>query len=585
MSEQKIPIPAMLYNAAVGGHVTNSQQIIDENLNKEQVELNKGILEEKEYTSGSNNGMGRVVLRKNLVNGVNTLTQNMINKSNTIYIIQYDFTLGENITVPANCVLLFEGGSISGEHTITGQNTGIEAGLVKIFNTDVTLAGTWNITEAYPEWIGATNDINTDSYNAIQKCIDAFDIVVLSAMYKSNSTISIKTGDKIIGKSTYTVGIKFDDSVNIGITQKSSSTLRACILKDFQIHKDTKTSNSSGILFSSASETSIENVSVVRFTYGFDLNSFYICTISRCNFVACDYGIYFGRNGGNSTSCTIDSCYAMQCDVGYELKKLVYSTLNSCACDYCRIAYDFWHSAVNLDGCGCEAISERVLCLDTHDDGNFNHNRVKVNNFIIINCTSTVSPIKIDGLTRWYFDRNTVELNLIIVVGYSDSVTKNQYLIEYGGDTQLYLNNIVGLYDQELFNTNYDDVRAQNIYVNGIRKMVWSRLIDGHTVISGVGDRVLVYTNDSNGEYWIMAVWNGTQWKDERGFTPNSHKGRTVNRPHGKADTAAGYLAVLETTDIGFDWFDIDLNKPVYAISIDSSTGVVTWVDATGTTV
>ena len=29
MSEQKIPIPAMLYNAAVGGHVTNSQQIID----------------------------------------------------------------------------------------------------------------------------------------------------------------------------------------------------------------------------------------------------------------------------------------------------------------------------------------------------------------------------------------------------------------------------------------------------------------------------------------------------------------------------------------------------------------------------
>ncbi len=35
MSEHKIPIPSMIYNAAVGGHVTNSQQIIDENLNRE----------------------------------------------------------------------------------------------------------------------------------------------------------------------------------------------------------------------------------------------------------------------------------------------------------------------------------------------------------------------------------------------------------------------------------------------------------------------------------------------------------------------------------------------------------------------
>ena len=75
MSEHKIPIPSMIYNAAVGGHVTNSQQIIDEALNKEQSilnveqqELNKGILEEKEYISNSYNGMGRVVLRKNLVN-------------------------------------------------------------------------------------------------------------------------------------------------------------------------------------------------------------------------------------------------------------------------------------------------------------------------------------------------------------------------------------------------------------------------------------------------------------------------------------------------------------------------------------
>ena len=41
MSEHKIPIPSMIYNAAVGGHVTNSQQIIDENLNREQNDINQ----------------------------------------------------------------------------------------------------------------------------------------------------------------------------------------------------------------------------------------------------------------------------------------------------------------------------------------------------------------------------------------------------------------------------------------------------------------------------------------------------------------------------------------------------------------
>lgn len=43
MSEHKEPIPSMIYNAAVGGHVTNSQQIIDENENKEQSQINAEV--------------------------------------------------------------------------------------------------------------------------------------------------------------------------------------------------------------------------------------------------------------------------------------------------------------------------------------------------------------------------------------------------------------------------------------------------------------------------------------------------------------------------------------------------------------
>lgn len=119
MTEHMSPIPSRLYNAAVGGHVAGADQIIDDNTGLTLDKVAGGALEEKTYTSGSNNGMGRVVLRKNLVEGVNTLTQSMINKNNTIYVIQYDFTLGEDITIPNNCVLQFEGGSISNNANYT----------------------------------------------------------------------------------------------------------------------------------------------------------------------------------------------------------------------------------------------------------------------------------------------------------------------------------------------------------------------------------------------------------------------------------------------------------------------------------
>ena len=59
-----------------------------------------------------------IILKKNLVNGVNTLTQEMMSATNTKYVIKYDYVLGENITVPAGCILEFGGGSISASDTV-----------------------------------------------------------------------------------------------------------------------------------------------------------------------------------------------------------------------------------------------------------------------------------------------------------------------------------------------------------------------------------------------------------------------------------------------------------------------------------
>lgn len=83
---------------------TNEDLDFDEN--------NKLKFSDKEYDDKSNSGLGRVYLRKNIVGGKNILTQEMIEKPNTRYIIQYDYSLENKIiTLPENSVLEFVGGS------------------------------------------------------------------------------------------------------------------------------------------------------------------------------------------------------------------------------------------------------------------------------------------------------------------------------------------------------------------------------------------------------------------------------------------------------------------------------------------
>lgn len=105
---------------------------------------------DKKYDKHGFSGMGRVILRKNIqsvsetignvttITRMNLLTQHMVNKANTIYIIQYDYDLnGQHIIIPENCILKFEGGSISNGE-ITGNNTVLVYYQQTIFDTIVT---------------------------------------------------------------------------------------------------------------------------------------------------------------------------------------------------------------------------------------------------------------------------------------------------------------------------------------------------------------------------------------------------------------------------------------------------------------
>ena len=132
-------------------------------------------------------GLNRVVLKKNIINGKNILTQDMVSIPNTIYEIRYDFTLGENITVPDNCILEFDGGTLS-NGTIIGTNTVINTSSFYIFK-DIIISGTFKNSECYISWFSIPS--NEDYGPIIQQCLNCFSEIYLTEHYYIKSEIII----------------------------------------------------------------------------------------------------------------------------------------------------------------------------------------------------------------------------------------------------------------------------------------------------------------------------------------------------------------------------------------------------------
>lgn len=161
-------------------------------------------LKDKEYAPKDYSGMGRVYLRKHYVNGVNTLTQHMMRKPNTIYIIQYDYCLaGQTIEVPENCVLDFQGGSLRNGEFI-GNNTSIEASYDQIILKNIELYGDFKNSTYKAAWFGIVKDKeNIEKY--INKAIINIDrlkggiLEFEAGQYLCSSTVWLKANVGIKG--------------------------------------------------------------------------------------------------------------------------------------------------------------------------------------------------------------------------------------------------------------------------------------------------------------------------------------------------------------------------------------------------
>lgn len=256
-------------------------------------------LKDKDYNPNSYSGMGRRILRKNMVNGVNVLTQRMMLCPNTIYVISYDYDLrGQTITVPENCVLQFKGGSIK-DGTIIGNNTKIETPSISIFGTNIVLSGSWKVQEVYPEWFGAKGDNSTDCTIAIQKAIDFAELIssnvkISSGEYIIKNTLYIKKQSRIhiTGDGKYKTFIYLNSDTQlesmIDINSKEVTTYYQYIkIADLSLYAEGNATY--GIYAPKLTLSEIHNITIfgtayyaMRIEYGWS-NTIYNCLFSRGN--------------------------------------------------------------------------------------------------------------------------------------------------------------------------------------------------------------------------------------------------------------------------------------------------------------
>ena len=206
---------------------------------------------------------------------VRFVTSNIsLNFANTIYKIVSDIDLqGEELTIPANCTLDFQGGSFS-NGTIVGSNTKIKAGLNKIFDTNIILNGTWDVNEAYPEWFGYKTS------NAIQLCLDYFPVTKLTnSTYICDTAININTSRKILtgeGNNTILDFSTCDSDICVNISAYRS------VLQNLVIQTNTIKENQTGISFVYSTENGrIENVILQGFYNGMIVNKTWYSVINN----------------------------------------------------------------------------------------------------------------------------------------------------------------------------------------------------------------------------------------------------------------------------------------------------------------
>lgn len=580
------------------------------------------------------NGMGRVVLKKNMVDGENILTQDVFEDSdgnpltNTVFVIKYDFTIGEDITVPANCVLEFDGGSISGNNTLTLTLTKTHlSGIVNILS-DVT--GTVGNNSIDITWFGCKSSLNwaaeDDCTERLQLCIDVANasqcaIFIPVGDFVVNNTVYLRTGTIMKGIHGYTfktasrlcTGIQ-DDSY-IMFQQKNSQgeldAIRHCTFEGITFCRDRTSAERAGgkgqgegyglagTIFKGFTELRLLNCGC--FGWGTILTAGAICFVDHTDFAYCDTIIRGVPNTGTSGNSSI-----------------YIENANIWACGNLVVSGYYGMDEIVFDNTWIEyAQSLYSGSIDTKLTNMVLHNVWFTNagytdpHLIIL--TGTVNANTPTFVFKNCSIKNKGQICKSVNSATSVSVTFDDCYITYGGDYSLETCNIFGNsilrdYTSEYIHISYAANSGINTHNGGInnallfKKQSNSSNKGEYAVFRGA-DNIIRYYNENNKDVRILDAYGITGQAETvsdatqdvylmMNTQPSWDDNILVlhNKGLNKSFVLADNIRKYGTTDQrptrminGNCYFDTTIGKPIWVVR--DQYGVPRWVDATGTTV
>lgn len=568
-------------------------------------------LRDRAYDADNFSGKGYVILRKNISEEKNVLTQEMINQPNTIYEIRYDFDLnGATITIPEGCILKFKGGCLS-QGNVTLNNTAIDTDseLVPILK-GITISGNICNDIICVDWFDNTLAEVINTYST------TYNIICNNVKYDIEQAITIGN----IGQKAKTVNFKnrtllnVTNSIETAITIQSVSAHSLYLLSNLYIEGNNlintaiNVNDCTRILLKDIVIYNFNSKGVELYNCRADLDNLYI--ESNANENTNITGLYM--NAGDCTASNIEICNMNKCVKvlqGNNRFFRIHGWLNS------QMSKEYWDTTALFDintssytiinDCVSDSCKNFIYCDDSvktnwskivcNDCSMMYYSREDISSIIHANksCafskTSNVTIKCYNFCVYWYTNE---ELDIMNNVSPGDVITIAQNSI-HGTENQ-FVNNITGNYDYNSIEW-HSDTNQRTITRAGEKERILRYAGSRNNLPSGYSDGDSIMYNGIprwfNGSAWvdekgflarynrhgstedrpndltsgqlsfeyydqtigIPIIWNGTKFITYDGFTPVRVKGETNVRPN--------YLVV---DDAGARYFDITLNKPIW---------------------
>lgn len=559
-----------LINTAGGGTINNLPD--EEDITSTGGDMPVLKFKDKSYDKNNFSGLGRVYLRKNIIDGKNVLTQDMINQENTEYIIQYDYDLnGQNITIPEGCVLKFNGGKFSnGKITITDKKTKlVSANLVDvIYNTSYVKYVNVNSYNIY-------GDGTTDNSDRLQEIIDNLSNVILyfpAGNYLFTKTVFLKS-NVIINGDVSAIKIKnttFTFQPNTDNTSffNTSDTWQNAKISNIRFYSDAynvsedrnEIYNKSSYLEDNVWKETISKNNIICFDgsinasncsfegFHIAINGLDYSVINDCDFIRCKYCL--SLNSDNIiTNCRANVCceFIHKC---FSMNNITNIRLDSIK----DVAINIQGRFNNIDNIICDFLYKSVIFL--YNNCEYNNVRVSAGRYCVgttinkeKNNSVSISDYGIIlGNGGGVIKGNVVSIIVPNTINRRDVFEESDtYPYSYPGG--VILNNK----DKEI-KDNIIIVYKDNLDYTYIKRCVYNSL---STIFN---DYIPVFINNEK----MRVIFNVNNYNFEGRIINNINAGITSNRP--------------SNPQVGFQYFDATLNKPIWW------TGSA-WVDSTGANV